>query len=126
MVSAVIYRPVHNETRAISRREVSSHVRFQTAQGRCKCCGRAHLAGLRCLPDGGSSYTPRRQEGENASLYEAPDPADCRRHGFDGGLASKHRKPRLDKRRRSRLLSPAGEGEQSVAVEFNLVNLLRA
>src|SRR5271165_3628502 len=33
-------------------RELSSHVRFERAQGRCQRCGRPHLVLLRCLPDG--------------------------------------------------------------------------
>ena len=33
-------------------RELSSHVRFERAGGRCQRCGRPHLALLRCLPDG--------------------------------------------------------------------------
>jgi hypothetical protein len=33
-------------------RELSSHVRFERAGGRCQRCGRPHLARLRCLPDG--------------------------------------------------------------------------
>jgi hypothetical protein len=33
-------------------RELSSHVRFERAEGRCQRCGRPHLALLRCLPDG--------------------------------------------------------------------------
>src|SRR5271163_2344538 len=33
-------------------RELSSHVRFERAQGRCRRCGRPHLALLCCLPDG--------------------------------------------------------------------------
>ena len=33
-------------------RELSSHVRFQRAEGRCQRCGRPHLVLLRCLPDG--------------------------------------------------------------------------
>jgi hypothetical protein len=33
-------------------RELSSHIRFESAQGRCQRCGRPHLARLRCLPDG--------------------------------------------------------------------------
>jgi hypothetical protein len=33
-------------------RELSSHVRFERAEGRCQSCGRPHLALLRCLPDG--------------------------------------------------------------------------
>jgi hypothetical protein len=33
-------------------RELSSHVRFERAGGKCQRCGRPHLALLRCLPDG--------------------------------------------------------------------------
>jgi hypothetical protein len=33
-------------------RELSSHVRFERAEGRCQRCGRPHLVLLRCLPDG--------------------------------------------------------------------------
>jgi hypothetical protein len=33
-------------------RELSSHVRFERAGGRCQRCGRPHLTLLRCLPDG--------------------------------------------------------------------------
>src|SRR5271165_4100712 len=33
-------------------RELSSHVRFERAGGRCQRCGRPHLVLLRCLPDG--------------------------------------------------------------------------
>jgi len=33
-------------------RELSSHIRFERAEGRCQRCGRPHLALLRCLPDG--------------------------------------------------------------------------
>jgi hypothetical protein len=33
-------------------RELSSHVRFERAGGKCQGCGRPHLALLRCLPDG--------------------------------------------------------------------------
>ena len=33
-------------------RELSSHVRFERAGGRCQRCGRPHLALLRCLLDG--------------------------------------------------------------------------
>jgi hypothetical protein len=33
-------------------RELSSHVRFECAGGKCQRCGRPHLALLRCLPDG--------------------------------------------------------------------------
>src|SRR5580692_11070175 len=33
-------------------RELSSHVRFERAGGRCQRCSRPHLALLRCLPDG--------------------------------------------------------------------------
>jgi hypothetical protein len=33
-------------------RDLSAHVRFERAGGRCQCCGRPHLARLRCLPDG--------------------------------------------------------------------------
>ena len=33
-------------------RELSSHVRFERAGGKCQHCGRPHLALLRCLPDG--------------------------------------------------------------------------
>ena len=33
-------------------RELSSHVRFECAEGRCQRCGRPHLVVLRCLPDG--------------------------------------------------------------------------
>jgi hypothetical protein len=33
-------------------RKLSSHVRFERAEGRCQRCGRPHLALLRCLPDG--------------------------------------------------------------------------
>jgi len=32
--------------------ELSSHVRFERAGGRCQRCGRPHLVLLRCLPDG--------------------------------------------------------------------------
>src|SRR5271169_4411982 len=32
--------------------QLSSHVRFQRAEGRCQRCGRPHLVLLRCLPDG--------------------------------------------------------------------------
>jgi hypothetical protein len=33
-------------------RELSSHVRFERAGGKCQRCGRPHLAFLRCVPDG--------------------------------------------------------------------------
>ena len=33
-------------------RELSSHIRFERAEGRCQRCCRQHLALLRCLPDG--------------------------------------------------------------------------
>ena len=33
-------------------RQLSSHVRFERAGGKCQHCGRPHLALLRCLPDG--------------------------------------------------------------------------
>ena len=33
-------------------RELSRHVRFERAGGRCQGCGRPHMAILRCLPDG--------------------------------------------------------------------------
>jgi len=33
-------------------RELSRHVRFERAEGRCQRCGRPHLVVLRCLPDG--------------------------------------------------------------------------
>jgi hypothetical protein len=33
-------------------RELSSHVRFERAEGRCQRCSRPHLVLLRCLPDG--------------------------------------------------------------------------
>jgi hypothetical protein len=33
-------------------RELSNHVRFARAGGKCQRCGRPHLALLRCLPDG--------------------------------------------------------------------------
>jgi hypothetical protein len=33
-------------------RELSSHVRFERAEGRCQRCGRPHLVLLRRLPDG--------------------------------------------------------------------------
>ena len=33
-------------------RELSSHVRFERAGGKCQRCGRPHLALLRCVPDG--------------------------------------------------------------------------
>ncbi len=33
-------------------RELSRHVRFERAGGRCQGCGRPHMATLRCLPDG--------------------------------------------------------------------------
>jgi hypothetical protein len=33
-------------------RELSSHVRFERAGGRCQRCRRPHLSLVRCLPDG--------------------------------------------------------------------------
>ena len=33
-------------------RQLSSHVRFERAGGKCQRCGRPHLALVRCLPDG--------------------------------------------------------------------------
>ena len=33
-------------------RELSRHVRFERAGGRCQRCRRPHLTVLRCLPDG--------------------------------------------------------------------------
>ena len=33
-------------------RELSFHVRFEQALGKCQGCGRPHLTRLRCLPDG--------------------------------------------------------------------------
>ena len=33
-------------------RELSRHVRFERAGGKCQRCGRPHLVLLRCLPDG--------------------------------------------------------------------------
>jgi hypothetical protein len=33
-------------------RQLSSHVRFERAGGKCQRCGHPHLALLRCLPDG--------------------------------------------------------------------------
>ena len=33
-------------------RELSTHVRFERAGGRCQRCRRPHLALVRCLPDG--------------------------------------------------------------------------
>jgi hypothetical protein len=51
-------------------RELSSHVRFDHAEGRCQRCGRPHLVLLRCLPDGrwfdGQAATWRDRRGRPA------------------------------------------------------------
>ena len=47
--------PIRRELRPLYPphwRELSSHVRFERAEGRCQRCGRPHLVLLRCLPDG--------------------------------------------------------------------------
>ena len=47
--------PIRRELRPLYPphwRELSSHVRFERAGGRCQRCGRPHLAFVRCLPDG--------------------------------------------------------------------------
>ena len=47
--------PIRPELRSLYPshwRELSSHVRFERAEGRCQRCGRPHLVLLRCLPDG--------------------------------------------------------------------------
>jgi hypothetical protein len=60
-------------------RELSSHVRFERAEGRCQRCGRPHLVLLRCLPDGRwfdeQAATWRDRRGRPArwpDLMEAP------------------------------------------------------
>ena len=47
--------PIRTELRPLYPphwRELSSHVRFERAGGKCQRCGRPHLVLLRCLPDG--------------------------------------------------------------------------
>jgi hypothetical protein len=47
--------PIRRELRPLYPphwRELSSHIRFERAEGRCQRCGRPHLVLLRCLPDG--------------------------------------------------------------------------
>ena len=47
--------PIRPELRPLypkNWQELSRHVRFERARGKCKRCGRPHLARLRCLPDG--------------------------------------------------------------------------
>ena len=47
--------PIRTELRPLYPphwRDLSSHVRFERAGGKCQRCGRPHLALLRCLPDG--------------------------------------------------------------------------
>ena len=60
-------------------RELSSHVRFERAEGRCQRCGRPHLVLVRCLPDGrwfdDQAATWRDRRGRPArwpDLVEAP------------------------------------------------------
>jgi hypothetical protein len=45
-------RPERRPLYPLHWRELSSHVRFERAGGKCQRCGRPHLALLRCLPDG--------------------------------------------------------------------------
>jgi hypothetical protein len=52
---AFLAMPIRPELRPLYPphwRELSRHVRFERAEGRCQRCGRPHLALLRCLPDG--------------------------------------------------------------------------
>jgi hypothetical protein len=51
-------------------RELSSHVRFERAGGKCQGCGRPHLALLRSLPDG-------RWFGRKNSDVAGPPRAPC-------------------------------------------------
>ena len=47
--------PIRPELRPLyppNWQELSRHVRFERARGKCQRCGRPHLARLRCLPDG--------------------------------------------------------------------------
>ena len=47
--------PIRRELRPLYPphwRELSHHVRFERAGGRCQRCGRRHLTLVRCLPDG--------------------------------------------------------------------------
>ena len=47
--------PIRRELRPLYPphwRELSHHVRFERARGRCQRCGRLHLTLVRCLPDG--------------------------------------------------------------------------
>jgi len=60
-------------------RELSSHVRFERADGRCQRCGRPDLVLLRCLPDGrwfdeqAATWRDRRgRPGRWPDLMEAP------------------------------------------------------
>src|SRR6516162_2721603 len=52
---ANIAMPIRPELRPLYPphwRELSSHVRFVRASGKCQRCGRPHLVHVRCLPDG--------------------------------------------------------------------------
>ena len=64
-----IIMPIRAELRPLYPqhwRELSRHVRFERAGGRCQACGRPHLVRLRCLPDGrwfdesGATWRDRR------------------------------------------------------------------
>jgi hypothetical protein len=58
--------PIRPELRSLYPphwRELSSHVRFERAEGRCQRCGRPHLVLLRCLRTGAGSTSKRRHGG---------------------------------------------------------------
>jgi hypothetical protein len=74
--------PIRSELRSLYPahwRELSRHVRFERAGGRCQGCRRPHMQEVRCLPDGrwfdDETRTWRDQRGRPArwpNLLEAP------------------------------------------------------
>jgi hypothetical protein len=114
--------PIRTELRPLYPphwRELSSHVRFERAGGKCQRCGRPHLVLLRCLPDGRwfdkKTATWRDRRGRPARW---PDLVEAILHPIVGRVAIQVRRCEHDARhpKPSRLhkIGPSGRAPSAV------------